>query len=160
MLRKRNVFKAKGKVEDVALGRELVGIAGFSAQVFTEKGELVYEIDEKEETESVSFKGDFFFLTWSGRVLTRNKTLSLGEAYNRGLKVLDNTLIACGKKCGEFDLSGNALWDAYIGWTDSSPEAFEDYIYVADHTWNSLLIIRKGKVVNKIKYGEGAWSVV
>ncbi len=119
----------------------------------------MYEIDEKEETESVSFKDDFFFLTWSGRVLTRNNTLRLGEAYNRGLKVLDNTLIACGKKCGEFDFSGNALWDTYIGWTDSSPDAFEDYIYVADHNRNSLLIIRKGKVVNKIKYNEGAWSV-
>jgi len=31
LLRKRNAFKAKGKVEDVALGRELIGIAGFSA---------------------------------------------------------------------------------------------------------------------------------
>ncbi len=159
MLEEINAFEAKGKIEDIALGDELIGIGSITAQVFTKEGELVYEINANEEVESVDFKDDFFFLTWSGKIFVEDRKVSLGEAYNRGLKVLDDSLIACGRKCGKFDLSGNPIWDIYIGWTDSSPAVFEEYVYVADHTWNSLLILNNGKIKSKIEYGEGAWGV-
>ncbi len=160
MLVQKSCFKAKGKVEDLAIGKGLIGVGtSLSAQIFTEDGDLVSEINVGEEIESVSYKDDFYFLTWSGKLLAGNKVISLAQAFNKGLKVLDESLIACGKKCGLFDLSGNLIWETYIGWTDASPTTFGDYVYVADHLWKSLLIIRNGKVVSKVDYDEGAWSV-
>jgi len=107
----------------------------------------------------VNESGYVYLFSEDGKVIS--KGLYIGDKYGMAITMTPDGFIACGTRCGYFDYSGKRIWDVPVKAVENGPSYYQGYWYVADWRLGELLIIRDGKIINKIDYiGEPSSVVV
>jgi len=103
----------------------------------------------------INFDGHAYITDENGNLI---KKVHVGSDYDHAITMTPNGFVACLNKCAFFDFDGNKLWDVDVGGVTNGPSYYKGYWYVADLSWNKLLIIKDDSIVRKISYGEGAYD--
>lgn len=137
----------------------LVGERDNCGFVLTQDGKIIKEIcneDRFDFVNSVSYCcGKFGFIDRNGNVYIMDENGSLIKKiwiwyhYNNAVAMRPDGFMACGSECAFFDFDGNKKWEVDVG-SSSKPAYYKGYWYIPS---GSLIIVKNGRIVNKISYG-------
>jgi len=134
------------------------------ALVLDPKGKFLEGICRRGWMNDASFCcGKFGFINYDDHVYITDENGNLIKKvyvgrYDKAITMTEDGFMACRYRCAFFDFDGNKLCDFGVGWVRSGPSYYKGYWYVADGNKKKLLIVKNGKVINEIGYGERAYD--
>ena len=135
------------------------------AYIFDSDGNLLNKICGDGWMNNASYSnGRFGFINWDGYAYITDENGNLmfkvyvGDDYTYAITMTSNGFVACGYRCAFFDFDGDKLWDVDVGEVDNGPVRHKGYWYMADGYWGKLLIVKGGKIIKEINYGEDAYA--
>ena len=133
------------------------------AYILDPDGKLLNKVCGEKKMAGASYSnGRFGFINVDGHVYITDENgnlirkIHVGNDYKHSITMTPNGFVACGDRCAFFDFNGDKLWDVDVLWVENGPSYYQGYWYAAD--WNKLLIIKDGKVVKRIEYGEDSFN--
>ncbi len=102
---------------------------------------------------------DYAYIAYENGTLL--KAIRLEPEYVYTLTMLPDGFIACGFRCAYFDFDGNKVWDVDVSWVHNAPRVYANYVYVADHDQDALLLLslENGTILKKWDFEESPYGV-
>ncbi|ALU12756.1 hypothetical protein EYM_07180 [Ignicoccus islandicus DSM 13165] len=147
---------------------DVVGVAcGSCFYMLDSDGNLIMRKCVAGYVDDISYSNGTFAVLSAGNVLLYNEDgvliqkLNLGWQFSGGIYLHNNTIIACGSKCGKFDLDGNADWETNIDGYVISVSASNDYVYAINIEKDRLeiLSLKDGSIVSEISSHDDFYEV-
>ncbi|ALU11573.1 hypothetical protein EYM_02635 [Ignicoccus islandicus DSM 13165] len=133
------------------------------AHILDPDGNLINKFCGKSSMDDVSYLNNKFgFVNFDGYAYILNpdgtlwKKIYVGSDYGEAIVMLPNGFIACWYRCAYFDFNGNEHWDINVGVVEYRPSVYNNYIYIADMSWDKLIVVElnSGNIVKEITYDE------
>jgi len=86
------------------------------------------------------------------------KKVHVGIDYDYAITMTEDGFVACYNKCALFDYNGNKRWDLLVGYVANGPSYYKGCWYAAEFGRGKLFVVKDGREVKEIRYGEYAWD--